>query len=127
VRLAFINRAARTIQAAWYRYQRKRVLLFRKEQIKYTNAAIKIQKLWRGYQQHKYFKNLLDSCRYEDEDDFDYGGSVIHCTTNIQGVDEAEFMIAEDLDLEFSFPSSFAVHSKYLITNWLNNNRRGRI
>ncbi len=75
VKLRAIQRtiqASTTIKRAWKQYERKKL---GKEFIKCTKAALMIQKTWRGFYQHKRFKALLANCRYEDEDDFEYGGS----------------------------------------------------
>ena len=101
VRLAGLNRAAFTIQLAWRVYMNRKISKLHKM---YTDAAIKIQKVWKGHRQHKKFQTLLEACRYEDEDDFDYGE-----------IDESEFMVPEDLDLDFSFPSSLTVHSMFFL------------
>ncbi len=73
-----------------------------------------IQKMWRGYHVYKKYHDVLASCKYIDNDDFDYSGNTSSGTklTTI-GVDEAMFMVPEDLEeqVQFHLPSSFAVHS----------------
>jgi hypothetical protein len=80
----------------------------RKGFLQKVKAAIKIQKVWRGYFVYKKFHYVLASCKYVDDEDFDYSG-----------VDESLFTLPDqelDWKLQINFPSSFSVHN-YNATN----------
>ncbi|PRP78953.1 hypothetical protein PROFUN_13265 [Planoprotostelium fungivorum] len=103
------SEASVTIQRGWRRIKerrRQRDFARQKRDPTANLAATNIQKMWKGYWVRKRFKRVLASIMetvsngYDDDDlneeDLDF--------------DDLDFDFPEDLDIEFTFPSSFSVH-----------------